>query len=135
MKKIVLMVAVILTSICASAQYTVVSNIDFPTENESWATENITSNLGLGYSLNDNYMIGLRKNGDDYDMFARYNVNDNLYVSADLPKENTFDNARMGVGYTVKIWGDMYVEPNYSMSLGSEVEDSGKFNLGISYKL
>lgn len=135
MKKLVLMVAVVLTSLCASAQYTVVSNVEFPTENESWATENITNTMGVGYSLNDDYMVGLRKNGEDYDMFVRYNVNDNLYVSADLPKEDTFDNARVGVGYSLSFWGNLYVEPNYSVNLDSEVEDSGKFSLGISYKL
>ena len=135
MKKIVLMMAVVLTSLCASAQYTVVSNVDFPTDNESWATENVTSSMGIGYSLDGGYMIGLRKSGDDYDMFVRYNVNDNLYVSADLPKKDTFDNARIGVGYAVKVWGSVYVEPNYSIDLDSESEDSGKFNLGISYKL
>ena len=134
MKKIVLMVAVVLTSLCASAQYTLVSNIDFPTENENWETENITSSMGVGYSLDNGYMIGLRKNGDDYDRFVRYNMNDNLYLSADLPKEDTFDNARMGVGYAVRVWGSMYIEPNYSVNLDSEVEDSGKFNLGLSYK-
>ena len=129
------MVVVVLTSLCASAQYTVISNIDFPTDNEGWATENITNSMGIGYSLDGGYMIGLRKSGDDYDVFVRYNMNDNLYLSADLPKENTFDNARVGVGYSVSFWGNMYVEPNYSVNLDSEVEDSGKFSLGISYKL
>ena len=135
MKKIVLIAAVILTSLCASAQVTVISNIDFPTENESWATENITNTMGVGYSLNDDYTIGLRKNGEDYDMFVRYNMNNNLYLSADLPKEDTFDNARVGVGYSLSFWGNLSVEPNYSVNLDSEVEDSGKFSLGISYKL
>tara|TARA_R110000751_G_C13420244_1_gene440183 strand:- start:78 stop:485 length:408 start_codon:yes stop_codon:yes gene_type:complete len=135
MKKLVLMVVVVLTSLCASAQYTVVSNVDFPTDSESWATENITNSMGIGYSLDNGYMIGLRKSGDDYDMFVRYNMNNNLYVSADLPKEDTFENARVGVGYSISFWGNMYVEPNYSISLDSEVEDGGKFSLGISYKL
>tara|TARA_R110000824_G_scaffold259687_4_gene448377 strand:+ start:54 stop:461 length:408 start_codon:yes stop_codon:yes gene_type:complete len=135
MKKIVLIAAVVLTSLCASAQVAVISNIDFPTENESWATENITSSMGVGYSLDGGYMIGLRKNGEDYDMFVRYNMNNNLYLSADLPKEDTFDNARVGVGYSLSFWGNLSVEPNYSVNLDSEVEDSGKFSLGISYKL
>ena len=133
MKKVVLMVAVILTSLCASAQYTIVSNVDFPSENESWATENVTSSMGVGYSLDGGHMIGLRKSGNDYDMFFRYCMSESLYLSADLPKEDTFENARVGVGYSMKFWGDMYIEPNYSVNLDSE--DSGKFNLGISYKL
>ena len=64
MKKIVLMLAVVLTSLCASAQYTMVSNIDFPTEDESWGGNSFTSSMGIGYALNDNYMIGARKSGD-----------------------------------------------------------------------
>lgn len=134
MKKIVLMLAVALTSLCASAQYTVVSTIDFPEKNDSWETENLTSSIGIGYSLDCHYMIGLRKNGEVYDAFIRYNMSDNLYFSADLPKEDTFDNARVGVGYSVKFWGRLYAEPNYSVDLKSENDDSGKFNLGVSYK-
>ena len=134
MKKLVLMMVVVVTSLCASAQYTIVSNIDFPTESESWEMDNITSSIGIGYSLDGGYMIGLRKSGDDYDMFVRYNMSDNLYVSADLPKENTFDNARVGVGYSVNFWDNIYIEPNYSVDLDSDEDDNGEFNLGISYK-
>ena len=134
MKKIVLVLAGVLTSLCASAQYTVVSNIDFPKDNENWETENITNSIGIGYSLDNGYMIGLRKNGDDYDAFVRYNMSDNLYVSADLPKEDTFNNARVGVGYTVEFWKNICLEPNYSVDLKSKDGDNGEFNLGISYK-
>jgi hypothetical protein len=134
MKKIVLMMAVILTSVCASAQYTAVSNVDFPSENESWGIDNFTNNIGIGYSLDAGYMVGIKKSGDDYDFFVRYSMSDNLYLSADLPKENTFDNARVGVGYSIRFWESMYVEPNYSVNLDSETDDSGEFNLGISYK-
>lgn len=127
--------AVALSSLCASAQYTVVSNIDFPAESESWEMNNITSTMGVGYSLDGGYMIGLRKSGDDYDVFVRYNMDDNLYISADLPKEDTFNDARVGVGYAVKFWGDLYLEPNYSVNLDSDVNGSGEFKLGVSYKL
>jgi len=134
MKKIVLMLAVVLTSVCASAQYTIVSNIDFPNESESWETDNFTNTMGVGYTLDDTYMVGVRKSGDDYDMFVRYSMSDNLYLSADLPTEDTFENARVGIGYSVRFWENLYVEPNYSVNLDSESNDEGKFNLGLSCK-
>ena len=135
MKKYVLTIAIALTSLFASAQYTAVSNIDVPSDNESWGSDNFTSSLGVGYTLNDDYMIGLRKSGDNYDVFVRYSMSDNLYLSADIPTENSFDSARVGVGYSVNFWGNLYVEPNYSVNLDSENEDNGRFNLGVSYKL
>tara|TARA_R100000656_G_C3846655_1_gene106480 strand:+ start:26 stop:433 length:408 start_codon:yes stop_codon:yes gene_type:complete len=134
MKKIVLILAVALTSLCASAQYTVVSNVGFPDDNESWGTENFTNSMGVGYTLNDSYMVGFRKSGDDYDMFVRYSMTDNMYLSADLPSEDTFENARIGVGYSVNFWNDLYVEPNYSVNLDSEDGDKGEFNLGVAYR-
>ena len=134
MKKIVLMLAVVLTSLCASAQYTIVSNIDFPNESESWETNNLTATMGIGYAICDDFMVGVRKSGDDYDMFIRYRVSDNLYLSADLPTEDTFETARAGVGYSIRFWENLYVEPNYSVNLDSETDDSGEFNLGIAYK-
>ena len=134
MKKIVLMLAVALTSLCASAQYTVVSNIDFPAENESWETNNLTSTMGIGYAVSDDYMVGVRKSGDDYDMFVRYSMGDNLYLSADLPTEDTFENTRVCIGYSIRFWENLYVEPNYSVNLDSETDDSGEFNLGVAYR-
>ena len=134
MKKYVLTIAIALTSLFASAQYTAVSNIDVPNDNESWGSDNFTSSIGIGYTLNDNYMVGLRKNGDNYDVFVRYGLSDNLYLSADIPTENSFDSARVGLGYSVNFWNNLYVEPNYSVNLNSDGDNSGEFKVGVAYR-
>ena len=134
MKKYVLTVAVALTSLFASAQYTMVSNIDIPNENESWESDNFTSTLGIGYTLNDDYMVGVRKSGDNYDMFVRYNLSNNLYFSADVPTENSMDSTRVGLGCSVKFWDNLYIEPNYSVNLSDNGNDSGEFKVGVAYR-
>tara|TARA_R110000824_G_scaffold397267_2_gene599827 strand:+ start:2698 stop:3108 length:411 start_codon:yes stop_codon:yes gene_type:complete len=135
MKKYILTIVIALTSLFASAQYTMVSNIDVPNENESWGSDNFTSSMGIGYTLNDDYMVGLRKNGDNYDVFVRYSgISDNLYLSADIPTESSLDSARVGVGYSVRFWNNLYVEPNYSVNLNSEGDDKGEFKVGIAYR-
>ena len=134
MKKYILIVVATLTSLVASAQYTMVSNVDFPSDGESWGSGSFTSSLGIGYTLNDDYMMGVRKSGDNYDLFVRYSMMGNLYVSADIPTENSFDSTRGGVGYSVKFWGNLYVEPNYSVNLNSDGDNKGEFKLGVAYK-
>ena len=79
-------------------------------------------------------MMGVRKSGDNYDLFVRYSMMGNLYVSADIPTENSFDSTRVGVGYSVKFWGNLYVEPNYSVNLNSDGDNKGEFKLGVAYK-
>ena len=61
-------------------------------------------------------------------------MSDNLYLSADFPTEDAFENARVGIGYSVKFWNNLYVEPNYSVNLDSETDDDGEFNLGVAYR-
>ena len=134
MKKYVLTLVVALTSLFASAQYTMVSNLEIPNENESWESDNFTSTLGIGYTLNDDYMVGVRKSGDNYDMFVRYNLSDDLYFSADIPTENSMDSTRVGIGYSVNFWNNLYIEPNYSVNLTSNGNDSGEFKVGVAYR-
>ena len=75
-------------------------------------------------------MVGFQKNSDDYDFVARYNVSDNLYLSAQMPTEDAIDNITLGVGMSIKVWNSLYVEPNYTTK-----DDEGSFNVGLSYKL
>ena len=134
MKKYILTVTIALTSLFASAQYTAISDLDFPEEGQAWGSENFTSSLGIGYTLNDDYMVGIRKSSDDYNLFVRYRISDNLYLSADVPSEISLDSARVGFGYSVNFWGNLYVEPNYSVNLNSEGSDSGEFKVGVAYR-
>ena len=130
MKKTILTTVVALFCLSASAQFRVMSNVNTPEEAESWSVDSFTNNLGVGYQVNDKFMVGLQRNGDDYDFIGRYNVSDNLYLSAQMPQEEATDNLTLGVGISVKVWNDLYIEPNYTTK-----DDEGSFNIGLSYKL
>ena len=126
MKKTILTTVVALFCLGASAQVRVMSNM----QSDSWSLDSITNNLGIGYQLNDKVMVGFQSNGDDYDFVARYNISDNLYLSAQMPTEDATDNMTLGVGMSIKVWNSLYVEPNYTTR-----DDEGSFNVGLSYKL
>ena len=130
MKKTILTTVVALFCLTASAQFTVMSNVNTPAEGESWSVDSFTNNVGLGYQVSDDVLVGFQKNGDDYDFVARYSLNDNMYLSVQAPTENATDNLTVGVGTSIKIWEELYVEPNYTRKDGE-----GSFNVGLSYKL
>ena len=130
MKKTILTTMVALFCLSASAQFSVMSNVTMPEEGASWSMDNFPSNLGVGYQLNDDVMVGLQQNGDDYDFIGRYSLKDNLYLSVQMPTEDAADNMTLGMGMSVKVWNDLYVEPNYTRK-----DDEGSFNIGLSYKL
>ena len=130
MKKTILTTVIALFCLSASAQYRVVSNINEPADGESWGVENFTNNIGIGYQVNNTVMVGITQNGDDYDFVSRYNMSNNLYLSAQMPTENSTDNITLGVGLSIKVWNELYIEPNYTTK-----DDEGSFNIGLSYKL
>jgi len=123
-------------SMFASAQFMVITTIDQPEENAEWEMSNFTDNLGIGYQLNDKITIGAIKNGEDYDLWGRYQLKMG-YLSVQAPTEEMTDNLNVGVGYSLKVWNNLYVEPNYSMPLKEDAEGNreGAFKLGIAYKL
>ena len=123
-------------SIFASAQFMVITTIDQPEENAEWEMSNFTDNLGIGYQLNDKITIGAIKNGEDYDLWGRYQLKMG-YLSVQAPTEEMTDNLNIGVGYSLKVWDKLYVEPNYSMPLKEDAEGNreGAFKLGIAYRL
>jgi len=130
MKKTILTTIVALFCLGASAQITVMSNVNTPSDNETWGVSNFTDNMGVGYQVADKVMVGIQKNGDDYDYIARYNFTNNIYFSAQMPQEDAVENVTMGVGFSVRVWNNLYVEPNYTTK-----DDEGSFNIGLSYTL
>ena len=130
MKKTILTVVVSLFCLSASAQYRVMSNVNEPAEGESWGVENFTDNVGIGYDISEDIMVGVQKNGDDYDFIGRYNLKNDMYFSVQMPTENSSDNVTLGVGMSIHVWDKFYVEPNYTR----KDEEEG-FNVGLSYKL
>ena len=135
MRKLFLMASFILATLFASAQFMVVTTIDMPEDDAEWEMSNITDNIGVGYQLG-NITIGAVKNGDNYDLFGRYQLKMG-YLSVQAPTEEMADNLKLGVGYSLKIWNELYIEPNYSMPVKEDAEGNreGEFKLGISYRL
>ena len=143
MKKLILTMAVVaFTTIFASAQFLVVTTYNAPEDGAEWEMTSLTDNMGLGYALNDTWTVGVIKAGEDslgdasYDLWGRYNWNENVYVSVQAPTEEMMDNLTLGLGYSWNVWKGLNVEPNYSMGLkeDEEGEREGSFNLGLSYK-
>ena len=142
MKKVLLTTVVALSTLVASAQFMVVTTYNAPEDGAEWEMTSLTDNMGLGYSLNDSWTVGLIKAGEDslgdasYDLWGRYNWNTNMYVSVQAPTEEMMDNLTIGLGYSFDVWKGLNIEPNYSMGLkeDEEGEREGSFNLGLSYK-
>jgi len=132
MKKMFLTMALAFVTMISSAQFMVVTTMTQPADGEEWATSNITDNMGVGYVLNDKMTLGMVKNGEDYDLWGRYNINF-IYLAVQAPTEETTDNMTFGVGYSLRVWNDLYIDPSYMMSTKEDSE--GEFKVGLSYKL
>ena len=128
--------AVIFSTLIASAQFMVVTTVSQPADSTEWGMGNFTDNLGIGYYVNDRCVVGVVKNGDDYDLFGRYLVNENVYASVQAPTEEMLDNLTVGLGYSFNLWKGVCVEPNYTMGLkeDDDGEREGDFNIGLSYR-
>ena len=131
MRKYILTIGIAMLSLGASAQYMVTTTVNTPEEGESWETSSITDNMGIGY-MNNNMVVGVVKNGEEYDLFGRYSINDNLYVAGQMATDSTY-NLSVGVGYSLHLWKGLYVEPYYIKDLDSD--EKGSIKLGLSYKL
>ena len=118
------------STLLASAQFMVTSTVIAPADSAEWGIDNFTNNMGIAYKINDNMFVGVMKDGEDFDLFGRYEMS-NMFISAQAPMEDMFDNLRMGVGYSFAVCPAFFVEPNYTMNLEG---DNGKFNVGLSYK-
>ena len=131
MKKMFLTMTLALTTMFASAQFMVITTIDQPEEGAEWEMSNITDNMGIGYVLNDKMTVGVVKNGDDYDVWGRYNIN-SMYVVVQAPTDSITDAANIGVGYSLNVWDKLYLEPSYSMPMKDN--SGGTFKVGVAYR-
>ena len=136
MKKMFLTMVLAFVTIVSSAQFIVVTTIDQPEENAEWEMSNFTDNIGVGYQFENGITIGAMKNGEEYDLWGRYQLKMG-YLSVQAPTEEMTDNLKVGIGYSLKIWNELYIEPNYSMPVKEDTEGNreGEFKVGISYKL
>lgn len=136
MKKVFYTIIFSCLTFFASAQFTVVSTVESPNDDENWGISNFTQNMGIGYSINERTMIGAVKNGDDYDVFARYDMGIG-FVCLDAPTEDASDNIKIGYGMNIGIWKNLSFTPRYIMPLNEDNngEREGKFSMGLTYNL
>ena len=136
MNKLFLTMTLALVTMFASAQIMVITTVEQPADDAEWGMSNFTDNLGIGYQLNEKITLGAVKNGEDYDLWGRYQLKMG-YLSVQAPMEEMTDNLNVGVGYSLQVWNGLYVEPSYSMPLKEDGEGNreGALKLGIAYKL
>ena len=143
MKKLFLTMAVAFSTLIASAQFMVVTTYNAPEDGVEWEVTSLTDNMGIGYVINDGKcVVGLVQGAKDslgeatYDLWGRYSLKENVYVSVQAPMEEMMDNLTIGLGYSYNVWKGLCIEPNYSMGLKEDEngEREGSFNLGLSYK-
>ena len=136
MKKLFLTAVVALSTLAASAQFMVVTTYDGDQEENA---DKITANMGFGFAMNNGITVGIVKNGEEYDIWGRYDLGsymDGAYISLQAPKEDASDNMKIGLGYSLNVWNSLYIEPNYSMPVSEDDngEREGSFNIGIGYR-
>ncbi|MBT3571367.1 MAG: hypothetical protein HN498_03290 [Flavobacteriales bacterium] len=140
MKKLLLTAVVAFSTLVASAQFMVVTTYDGDQEE---SMDKITTNMGIGYMVNDMITVGIANGGDDidgegtYDIFARYNIAqmEGAYASLTMPGDDAEDMS-IGVGFAFNVWNGLYVEPNYTMPTSEDADGNreGSFNFGLSYR-
>ena len=142
MKKLLLTAVVAFCTLFASAQIMLVTTYDGDLE----GSEVVTANAGIGYQVNDVITAGVQKDGDDgYSMFVRYSIKDDMYATFNMPTEDGSDLAKIGLGYSMNIWNNVYIEPSYTMPIKEQavmvdgeateqMERKGSFKFGVAYR-
>ena len=138
MNKLFLTMTLAFCTMIASAQFSVLTTVTEGSDS-SW---NITDKLGVGYQVNEKLMVGLTMDGEDkYELLGRYSLMNGIWgmcaYSYDADSEaELMDKVNVGVGYSFKLWNNLYIDPNYTMPLKEDEagEREGNLNLSISYK-
>ncbi|ASF00529.1 hypothetical protein [uncultured virus] len=138
MNKLFLTMALALCTTIASAQYSVLTTIS-ETSDSTWS---VTEKLGVGYEVNDKLMVGLTMDGEDkYELLGRYTLTNGVWgtlvynYDADSETE-LMDKMELGLGYSLKVWNELYIDPNYTMPAKADEDGKreGVLNLSVSYK-
>ena len=143
MNKLFLTMTLALCTMVASAQFSVITTIT-SVEEENETTYNATDMLGIGYQVSEKLMIGCTRNGDDnYDVLGRYTLTNGIwgtvvynYIEDYAEDADLMETLNLGVGYSFKVWDNLYVDPNYTMPAKADEdgEREGSLNLSVSYK-
>ena len=142
MNKLFLTIALAFSTMIASAQYQVMTTITSTEDEAGETTYNATDKIGVGYLVNDKLIVGLTLDGEDnYEVIGRYALMNGVWgtcvynYNADSETE-LMDNVEIGLGYSFKVWNNLYVDPNYTMPLKEDADGNreGSLNLSVSYK-
>ena len=143
MNKLFLTMTLALCTMVASAQFSVITTIT-SVEEENETTYNATDMLGIGYQVSEKLMIACTRNGEDnYDVLGRYTLTNGIwgtvvynYIEDYAEDADLMETLNLGVGYSFKVWDNLYVDPNYTMPAKADEdgEREGSLNLSISYK-
>ena len=99
MKKMLFTAAFALIGFMASAQFMVTADVDFTNDNFEVSEVTDFTDIGVGYFINDTWMVGAKstndeifvENGDNkegnFKLLARYYYSENIYITADVPTE------------------------------------------------
>ena len=138
MNKLFLTMTLALCTTIASAQYLALTTIS-ETSDSTWS---VTEKLGVGYEVNEKLMIGLTMDGEDkYELLGRYTLMNGVWgtlvynYDADSETE-LMDKMELGLGYSLKVWNELYIDPNYTMPAKADEDGKreGVLNLSVSYK-
>ena len=143
MNKLFLTMTLALCTMVASAQFSVITTIT-SVEEENETTYNATDMLGVGYQVSEKLMIGCTRNGDNnYDVLGRYTLTNGIwgtvvynYIEDYAEDADLMETLNLGVGYSFKVWDNLYVDPNYTMPAKADADGDreGSLNLSVSYK-
>ena len=142
MRKLFLTVTLAFATIIASAQFSAMTTISSVEDEAEETSYNITDKLGVGYQVNDKMMVGLTMDGEDnYELLGRYMLMNGVWATCVYnytpdSEDEMMDKMELGVGYSMKVWKNLYIDPNYTMSMKEDEEGNreGSFNLSLSYK-
>ena len=142
MTKLFLTMTLAFSTMIASAQYSAMTTITSVEDEAGESTYNVTDKIGVGYQVNEKLMVGLTMDGEDkYDLLARYDLHHGIWATcvynyeADAEDE-LMDRMDIGLGYSLKLWKDLYIDPNYTMPAKADEngDREGSLNLSVSYK-
>ena len=142
MNKLFLTMALAFCTMVASAQYSVLTTVTSVEDEAGETTYNVTDKLGVGYQVNEKLMVGITMDGEDnYELLGRYSLTKEIWgtctYSYDADSEaELMDKVNVGVGYSFKLWENLYIDPNYTMPAKADEdgEREGTLNLSVSYK-
>ena len=139
MNKLFLTAMLALITTFASAQFVALTTFNEGAD----LTWNVTDKMGIGYQVNDCFMVAATMDGEDkYELLGRYVIHKSgvwatcIYNYEKDSEAEMKDKLDLGVGYSYNIWDKLYIDPYYIMPLKKDEngEREGMFKLGVSYK-